>query len=70
MLIGATVLLVGTLTYLIDRPPNQTDVVPPGPASFSFYSSSLRLLGSIENSLLVRAPQLGGAARVMGHRGL
>ena len=51
ILIGATALLLGSLIYLIDRPPDQTYFVYSAPVGISLYNIFLALFGPIGNSL-------------------
>jgi hypothetical protein len=51
ILIGATVLLVGTLVYLVDRPPDQTYFVYISPFNISLFKTPQNLFGLIGNSL-------------------
>ncbi|MBW2640670.1 MAG: hypothetical protein JRE10_11080 [Deltaproteobacteria bacterium] len=51
ILIGATVLLVGTLVYLVDRPPDQTYFVYISPFNISLFKTPPSLFGLIGNSL-------------------
>jgi hypothetical protein len=51
ILIGATVLLVGTLVYLVDRPPDQTYFVYRSPFNISLFKTLPNLFSHIGNSL-------------------
>ena len=51
ILIGATALLLGSLIYLIDRPPDQTYFIYSSHISISLYSALPNLFGAIGNSL-------------------
>ncbi len=50
-LIGAAVLLIGTLVYLVDRPPDQTYFVTWSRFNISLYDALPNLFGIIGNSL-------------------
>jgi len=51
ILIGAIALLLGSLVYLIDRPPDQTYFVYSAPVGISLYNIFPALFGPIGNSL-------------------
>ena len=51
ILIGVTVLLVGTLVYLVDRPPDQTYFVYSSPFNISLFKILPNLFSHIGNSL-------------------
>ena len=51
ILIGVIGLLIGSLVYLIDRPPDQTYFVSSSPINISLSNIIPRLFGSIGNSL-------------------
>jgi hypothetical protein len=51
ILIGVAGLIVGSLIYLIDRPPDQTYFVYSSPINISLSNSIPNLFGSIGNSL-------------------
>jgi hypothetical protein len=51
ILIGLTVLLLGTLIYLIDRPPDQTYFVYKSLVNISLHNILPNFFGSIGNSL-------------------
>jgi len=51
ILIGVTVLLVGTLVYLVDRPLDQTYFVYSSPFNISLFKTPPNLFGFIGNSL-------------------
>jgi hypothetical protein len=51
IIIGIFALLIGSMVYLIDRPPDQTYFVYESPASISLYNSIPKLFGIIGNSL-------------------
>jgi len=51
ILIGVTVLLVGTLVYLVDRPPDQTYFVYSSPFNISLFKTLPNLFSHIGNSL-------------------
>ena len=51
ILIGLTVLLLGTLVYLIDRSPDQTYFVYKSPVEISLHNTLPNLFGIIGNSL-------------------
>lgn len=53
ILIGVAALLLGSLVYLIDRPPDQTYFVYSAPVSISLYNIFPALFGVIGNSLPV-----------------
>ena len=51
ILTGATVLFIGILVYLVDRPPDQTLFVDKSPVNISLYQILPNLYGIIGNSL-------------------
>jgi len=51
ILIGLTVLLLGTLVYVVDRPPDQTYFVYKSVVNISFHNTLPNLFGLIGNSL-------------------
>ena len=51
ILTGATVLFIGILVYLVDRPPDQTYFVDKSPVNISLYHILPGLFGIIGNSL-------------------
>ena len=51
ILIGATMLLVGTLVYLVDRPPEQTYFVYRSPFNISLFKTLPNLFSHIGNNL-------------------
>ncbi len=51
IIIGLVSLLIGSMVYLIDRPPDQTYFVYKNPLSLTFYNSIPKLFGIIGNSL-------------------
>ena len=51
ILIGLTVLLLGTLVYVVDRPPDQTYFVYKRVVNISFHNTLPNLFGLIGNSL-------------------
>lgn len=51
ILIGLSVLLIGSLVYLIDRPPDQTYFVYSCPFNISLFKTFPNLFGLIGNSL-------------------
>lgn len=51
ILIGVAALLLGSLVYLIDRPPDQTYFIYSAPVSISLYNIFPALFGAIGNSL-------------------
>jgi len=51
ILTGATVLFIGILVYLVDRPPDQTYFVDKSPVNISLYQILPNLYGIIGNSL-------------------
>ena len=51
LIIGVAVLLVGTLVYLIDRPPEQTYFVKNSPINITLFTTIPNLFGSIGGSL-------------------
>ena len=51
ILIGVTVLLVGTLVYLVGRPPDQTYFVYSSPFNISLFKTLPNLFSHIGNSL-------------------
>jgi len=51
ILIGIAILLLGSLVYLVDRPPDQTYFVYSSPVNISLYNVIPNLFGLIGNSL-------------------
>jgi len=51
ILTGATVLFIGILVYLVDRPPDQTYFVDKSPVNISLYHTLPALFNIIGNSL-------------------
>jgi ABC-type xylose transport system permease subunit len=51
LIIGVAVLLVGTLVYLIDRPPEQTYFVKNSPIKITLFTTIPNVFGSIGGSL-------------------
>jgi ABC-type xylose transport system permease subunit len=51
LIIGVAVLLVGTLVYLIDRPPEQTYFVKTSPIKITLFTTIPNVFGSIGGSL-------------------
>ncbi len=51
VLIGVAGLVVGSLVYLIDRPPDQTYFIYTGPINITLFNIIPKLFGSIGNTL-------------------
>ena len=49
VLIGLTILLLGSLVYVVDRPPGQTYFVDSSPISISLYDILPNLFGLVGN---------------------
>lgn len=53
VLIGITALLIGTLVYIVDRPPDQTYFIYSSGINISLYKTLPNVFGTIGNSLPV-----------------